>query len=468
MYLSPGTHGVVIIHGIGDQRPGDTIAEFTKSLCDALINSPRGNSIPTIQLKSDVSGNPPSVTMQITTPYDEKATWFCQEAFWNDAFPPPKATQVLWWGVNQNLGKQISSLFKILQDPVNEDLPTQIEQQKELKKVKNGVKATGPVKLSNKSKAGVMVKSLALSGIAMVPLVPLTYVVLGMIWLFHFIPSIGPLDKIFSWIRKLDPFISSSLGDIERYIDHEIWSANARARLEKIVINMLNDNEIKDITIVAHSMGAVVAYDALTEGGNIAQVVAGLDESKHKKITFISVGGAINRVFDMISPPDSRHPGHKKLRDIKYNDLQITKPLAKAITGFGDAKYVEHLEDRFFWLDIFARRDPVPAGPVAADIVEKAKIDPIKQMKERKVINKDSLVFDHVAYWENTELVIPRIVRAINGGVDYPWPEAGITEMKVSRRVQKALKLAGLTKIALLLILLGAVVFVCLQLTGVI
>ena len=107
MYLSPGTHGVVIIHGIGDQRPGDSIAEFTKSLCDALINSPRGNSIPTIQLKSDVSGNPPSVTMQITTPYDEKATWFCQEAYWNDAFPPPKATQVLWWGVNQNLGKQI-------------------------------------------------------------------------------------------------------------------------------------------------------------------------------------------------------------------------------------------------------------------------------------------------------------------------------------------------------------------------
>lgn len=118
MPLLAGTHGVVVVHGIGDQRPGDTIADFSKALCDSLINSPSGEVPPEIQLKSDVSGSPPSVTLQITSPDGkEKATWICQEAYWNDAFPPPPPTRVLWWGVNQNLSKQVGSLLKMLQDP---------------------------------------------------------------------------------------------------------------------------------------------------------------------------------------------------------------------------------------------------------------------------------------------------------------------------------------------------------------
>ncbi|MFC1905154.1 hypothetical protein ACFLXT_05310, partial [Chloroflexota bacterium] len=275
---------------------------------------------------------------------------------------------------------------------------------------------------------------------------------------------IGPLENIIGWIRKLDPFISSSLGDIQRYIDHEIWSANARARLENIVIGMLNDREIKDITIVAHSLGAIVAYDALTEGGNIAEAVTELGTSK--KITFVSVGGAINRVFTIISSPDSPQFRHKKSMEIRYNDLQITKPLAKVITGYGDEQYIGHPEDKFYWLDIFARRDPIPAGPIALYTIAKAQIDPIRQIKERMVINKDSLVFDHVSYWENKELVIPRIARAINGGTEYPWPEAGITEARVSERIRKALRFVNLSEIISFLIMLGVIIFLCLKLTG--
>jgi hypothetical protein len=68
MSLAPGTHGVVIVHGIGEQKRGDTIADFAKAICDTLINSPRESTIPTIQLKSDVSGNPPSVTCKLPPP----------------------------------------------------------------------------------------------------------------------------------------------------------------------------------------------------------------------------------------------------------------------------------------------------------------------------------------------------------------------------------------------------------------
>ena len=272
-YLSPGTHGVVIVHGIGEQRRGDTLAAFAKALCDILINSPKGTASPAVQLKSDVSGSPPSVTLQITSPYGEQATWLCREAFWNDAFPPPSATQVLWWGLNQNLRNQLSAFLRLWRDPANEDLPTETERQKETAKVKSGTATTPVVKQGRKPKAQVRVRSGVLSGIVLIPLVPLTYLLLGLTWILHIIPSIGPLDKFVSWVRKFDPALSSSLGDVQMYVDHQIWSANARARLENIVIAMLEDKTVEDITIVAHSMGSIVAYDALTEGGNIAEAI---------------------------------------------------------------------------------------------------------------------------------------------------------------------------------------------------
>ena len=74
MALSPGIHGVVIVHGIGNPAAGDTIATFTKAVCDTLINSPEGSLKPQVQLKSDVSAKIPTVTLHITSPSGEHAS----------------------------------------------------------------------------------------------------------------------------------------------------------------------------------------------------------------------------------------------------------------------------------------------------------------------------------------------------------------------------------------------------------
>jgi hypothetical protein len=455
MALSPGTHGVVIVHGIGNPAAGDTIAAFAKAVCDTLINSPEGSIKPQVQLKSDVSVKIPTVNLHITSPSGEHAVWLCREAHWGDAFPPPTPTQVLWWGVNQNLRAQIASIFKMFRDPGNEDLNPD-------DKWKNAEKSVVP---DAASEIQVRTKS-GLSGFALIPATVFTYFILGLIWLLHFVPSIGPLDKVVSWVRKLDPFISISLGDIERYIDQEIWSANARARVEEIVIGMLKDPDIKDITIVAHSLGTILVYDALTEGNNIAEFLARSGGGKSgKKITFVSVGAAVNRVFEILDR-DAAKSQRQPNREIRYNDFEITKPLAKIITGFEDKSYSGPLEDKFYWLDIYARRDPVPAGPVTRKIVKKAKIDLDRQWKERKVINKDSLLTDHVSYWDNKELVMPRILRAINGGAEYPWPAAGITKEKVAARIRKAFNYVSLSEIIWCLVMLAIVVLLVLILTG--
>ena len=166
----------------------------------------------------------------------------------------------------------------------------------------------------------------------------------------------------------------------------------------------------------------------------------------------------LNRVLTLIS----------QKRDL-YKHLQINKRLARAITYYGDKTYKGRLQDKFYWLDIFARKDPVPAGPVAQNIVEeKALIDPLNQMKERRVINKDSLIFDHNSYWENMELVMPRITRAINSGEEDPWPEAGITEKKVSVRIKKALRFANLSETIIFLGVLSMIILLWLKLAGIV
>jgi len=88
---------------------------------------------------------------------------------------------------------------------------------------------------------------------------------------------------------------------------------------------MLNDRfgVVKDITTVAHSMGCVVTYDALSEGGKVAREVSQLDTlGKRKKITFVTVGSGINQVFRLARSSNV------------YAQRQFSRSLAKEITGY--------------------------------------------------------------------------------------------------------------------------------------
>jgi len=201
-------------------------------------------------------------------------------------------------------------------------------------------------------------------------------------------------------------------------------------------------------------MGCVVTYDALAEGGKVAEEIKRLEsQGKSKKITFVSVGSGINQVFRLAKKSNL------------YAQKQFERPLAKEITGYRSArgKTVEPPEDKFFWLDIYARRDPVPAGDLDDDIIKQAKVDPERQVKRRKVINKDNIALDHTSYWENKDIVMPRIARSINGGTEYPWPEAGITPEKLSHRAKYATRLGRLTKIVIGAVIAGLAVFLSLN-----
>lgn len=482
MALSPGNHGVIVIHGIGDDMPpGSLLADVTNSLADALIESPEKGEKAEIRREADLSGDPPSVTLYITSPSKDYATWICKEAFWDDAIPAPKASTVLWKLLGKNIIKQLAYVRNGMQDPENNGYID--ERDKEIEKIRRDEGQISPERFDYDANKLIGVKEDEQKSIVgstraikaksypapfwILVLGSISYLVLAFIWLCQYLPSIGPLEKVLKWVRKFDPFISKSFGDVHKYMEHEVWRANARGRLEEIIIAMLNENEapkeIEDITIIAHSMGCVVTYDALAEGGKVAMEIKKIKEAnkdkpewKQKKITFVSVGSAINQVF--------------KLYDKKE---QFKRRLAEEITGwYSGVPEDEPLEKQFYWLDIWARRDPVPAGHLDVSVIEKAEINRKRQIKRRRVINMDSIFFDHSSYWSNKDDCIPRIAKAINSGKDL-WDAAGITPEKLTRRIKYAARFSWLTlkllaQIVVSTIVVGGVVFLILQWTNVI
>lgn len=221
----------------------------------------------------------------------------------------------------------------------------------------------------------------------------------------------GPFTTV---LHQLDPFLQSVLGESWRFIQDGMWAADIRRLAEAPLTAFYHDPEIAEIVIIAYSAGAGVAYDVLAEGRP-----AGAAAALHPKpLTLITLGGANNRYY-WLSKESRVSPDSRRL---------ATEPLSHHITGVScdrprilaasdDEKRA--LRERFFWLNIFARVDFVPAGPLLREVIEMARVDPC-QVKERPVINEDDLLRDHFGYFQNADLVAPRLIRALFGG-EYPW-----------------------------------------------
>jgi hypothetical protein len=209
------------------------------------------------------------------------------------------------------------------------------------------------------------------------------------------------------------PFVVHGLGDVKVFIDSPIAADAIRRPSEDVVIGMLQNEKIESITVISHSFGTVASYDAITEGRPIdlylrehknQRNIPGSDQPR--PFIWVTVGPALNRGYTITELDVAAHAKER-----------FRSPLAATLCM---------PEDAFFWLNLYSRYDPVPAGPIN---LESRKITRVKETrcKERSVINRDSLLLDHNAYWTNDSMVWPRVVRAICGG-EYPWPRPEMTE----------------------------------------
>ncbi|MCS7206515.1 MAG: hypothetical protein NZ951_01040 [Dehalococcoidia bacterium] len=391
-------HGIIAIHGIGEgQRRGEFLAELVNAVADFLEEA--GGKV---ERRFQV-GERATAYLRVTAPEGVEEFEFV-EAYWADAFPPPRATAVLGWLWPQ-VRAQVSLLWAGLRDAANDATfdPTG----RGAPAVRNHTPTfSWGTRLAHVAWLVTLAILLLVAGVVFLPVLALLQVLM-LLPLPSALGPMGLLGKTIAPVLAIEPFLIRVVGDTYRYVNDGAWAANIRGIVERCLVEMVVRPEVSDITIVAHSQGCAIAYDALAEGSPVGQAL----RLHPKRLTLVTLGSGINRIFALAHNSSS------------YARRRFSLPLDSAVRGAGQVLALEDLRRRFYWVDLYARLDPVPAGPVSDSILRQAGLDP-GQVKRRRVINTDNPVSDHslCSYLGNRDLVLPRVVRALYGGDDR-WKE---------------------------------------------
>ncbi|MBI5949885.1 MAG: hypothetical protein HY875_17245 [Chloroflexi bacterium] len=470
---TPLRHGVVVVHGQGSHEPGEFLASVVNPIANVLEEAggtvDRGFSIVDGKARARLVVTPPASAGTATEEFE------FAEGYWANSFLPPSADEVARWILKRGPREMVAMRRDWVGNPAN-DLWEPGDLAREPGKhprspgddvkspaverhlaAKNLVRAVhGQPEPEPTYRAPWLVRwayRLQLSLVlALLPLLrAFTWVFARFIYLLYLLGGTKGTG-LFSYIRKaaefvakLNPFLRDTLGDTERFIEGGVWAVAMRAPVEDAIIAFYADPTIADITVIAHSAGCAVTYESLGLGGRVGDAAAAATP-RPKRLTLVTLGSAINRDFGFAA--ESKASRHAR--------RLAGTPLDDRITGvppdrWGDVVPAETLEEmtrlrsHFYWVDIHARMDFVPAGPLRAGAIQMARVDPC-QLKLRRVINDDDLLDDHFAYFTNTDIVVPRLIRAIYGG-EYPWQgrtsaeTAAITRDRLAHRTLRVLSL---------------------------
>ena len=376
-------HGVLVVHGQEqDARAGEMLATVANPIVDMLRAG-------TSEVDFDFSAGDGQATAELRVrplaPPGQavrERRFLFREVFWNDAFPPPPPGSVVTW-LSRSLRRQIPAVVGgWLQDPRVDERGHQHPDDP------NRGAATVPGRL-----AFLLIAAVSL--LAAIPLLVLGTLLGLVVYPLAKIPLVNRLGlaSLNNGITStVNPFMSHVMGDTKRFMDNEAWADNARHRFEAQLDALLADDGVEDLTVIAYSAGCTVMFGGLREGGPAEAALRGRPDLA---VHIVTVGSALNRVF--VFAEDAAAPNARR-----FLHQRVTTELVRD-------------ERPYSWTDIYARFDFVPGGPMRDELRRAARVDD-GRLASRQVINYDSPTRDHFAYFENTDVVVPRLISAMYGG----------------------------------------------------
>jgi len=380
-------HGVVVVHGQGqDTKRGNMLAAVTNPIAGMLREHGHdvGFSFRTAECESPCAAHAKMTVRRRVAPETTapQQTFHFREAFWDDAFPPPPANQVVPW-LSRSLRRQIPAVVRGWnRDPVVDDAGRQHPNDTHLGAGSRWGRLSYLVLSIVSIPAGAILGAVGLlMGLVIYPLASLPGLnKLGLGWLNN------------QLLAAVNPFMSHVMGDTERVMKNEAWADNARSRVEAELTALIEDDSISDVTTIAYSAGCTVLFDALREGG---PVEAALARRPDLPVHVVTVGSALNRVFVFAE-------GGRTHSEQRFLHQRVTAELTAGRT--------------YDWTDIYARFDLVPGGPMRDAVMRATRVDEGDRLASRQVINYDSPLKDHFGYFDNREVVTPRLISAMYGG----------------------------------------------------
>jgi hypothetical protein len=361
------TTGVIFVHGIGSQAPGETLLEWSGPIIKGVSAwrawaAPPGHDEPhdpVVGAAMDFTSELPTITISIppaegpTGPLPE-ARWILTESWWAAKVAPPGLTTMTSWLGPQRGAEQV--VAAILGNPSGTSF---------------GLRAF---------QAAVVPFVSVLGGL-----------ILTLYAFIRTVTGVVPIQAIkdAAILREFDDFLTGWFGDVRILLFDPAQSANIRGGLAN-AIERLRAQGCTRIVVVAHSGGAMVSYLTLTDP---ALAHAQVD----KLVTF---GEGWNLALTLT-------PEGAGMADRLRRDITVRQP-------------------RLRWRDFWGSHDPAPAGALKTGQIERVagETGPAnpEAIRSYRVWNRRSLLDDHGGYFDNDEEFTIPLLREIDaaGG----WGEA--------------------------------------------
>jgi hypothetical protein len=195
------------------------------------------------------------------------------------------------------------------------------------------------------------------------------------------IPSNLRPDGLAKFRLMLVKIFTEHLGDMWLYLYRPWEASRIRYRLEErfreIVEEVKDQNaegRVECVMVIAHSMGAVVTYEALT-GRRIRDLIdQNFGRDGQPKLYVATVGAGLNLAWRLVP---------------EVEEGRLIRPLSTAAS----------------WHDFWTEFDPVPRGRLTLP-PSLAALFKADRVEDHKVVNQVDVFSDHTSYWNNAEEVL--------------------------------------------------------------
>ncbi len=316
---SPVTLGILLVHGIGEQRRSDTLVNWLDTLVDTINRGTRRSVSATVEWaelapEADDESTPQAIVRIKGGGVDER--WVVVEGWWAEAFIAPSFSQLVGWSFR---AVPWALAMHAAQGVHKSDDDTGGREQV--------VRRIGGV----------------VRGIFLLLLAPFIVVLLAGLALIGLIPSETLRTSIGRFQRKL----AATAGDSLVFLESPVRAAamcsavmSALARLERICSAAYCARRV----VVAHSQGATVSLEALTRLArrSASAEPASDDGASTSGMIFITFGAGINKLgalrwLSTHSPADIPEDVHAEARkqERTRNDATVIErdPVLAACLG---------------------------------------------------------------------------------------------------------------------------------------
>lgn len=291
--------GVLVVHGIGDQKQGATLTTWVDALAEwcntrdskttdpderrlkaqvrrAMLRPPEGPAHVELSVTSNRARS--HATTQHIVRSSKTQDWLIAEGWWASTFEPPTFGELWSWS--------------FISVPATAAMHANTMVANAIRRWKS---ARGLQAIYEGARLAVMMLFL----VALVMLSPLILVLLTLLLVLGLIAAALPIDALRSLVAKAQIISVGTIGDTKRLIDSPTQAGAIKSPVAD-GIAWLRASGCEKIVVLAHSQGAAVTYKTLVD----------MSEGLHGKVepidAFISVGSGLPKVhaLEYLSSPD--------------------------------------------------------------------------------------------------------------------------------------------------------------------